>query len=255
MAEPTAQSDRQIINNEYYDHLGDRWFTKDDDPIALLRAESKVKIDWTLARLPLSQKGLDIGCGGGFVTIALSDRGHQMTGLDFSEGSLAAARRMDQHQRVTFLHGDAYRLPFEPETFDFVTCFDFLEHVSDPRAVIQEAARVLKPGGKFFFHTFDRNWLSWLVVIKGLEWFVRNTPKDLHIYPLFIKPRELEYFCSLASLNVLDITGIRPCLNAAFWKMLVTGRVGEGFQFRLTSRKEISYLGLAQKSQAADVSL
>ena len=51
---------------------------------------------------------------------------------------------------------------------------------------------MLAPGGRFFFHTFNRTWLAWLIVIKGVGWFVRNTPRDLHVLRLFVKPSELD---------------------------------------------------------------
>ena len=55
---------------------------------------------------------------------------------------------------------------------------DLLEHVEVPAKVIAEASRVLKPGGLFFFHTFNRNWFSWLFALKGVEWFgTQHTPQ------------------------------------------------------------------------------
>jgi 2-polyprenyl-6-hydroxyphenyl methylase / 3-demethylubiquinone-9 3-methyltransferase len=45
--------------------------------------------------------------------------------------------------------------------------------------------RVLAPSGLFFFHTFNRNWIANLIVIKGVELFVKNTPEDLHVLRLF----------------------------------------------------------------------
>ena len=63
------------------------------------------------------------------------------------------------------------------------------------KKIIQEAGRLLKPGGLFFFHMFNRNFLSWLIVIKGVEWCVPNTPKNMHLYSHFIKPYELKEWC------------------------------------------------------------
>src|SRR5690606_14398436 len=104
----------------------------------------------------------------------------------------------------------AYHLPFSNESFDVITAMDFLEHVESPDQVIMEFSRVLKPGGMFFFHTFNRNPISWLVVIKLLEWFVKNTPKNMHVINLFIKPRELEEYCLKARIKVFEMKGIAP---------------------------------------------
>ena len=143
---------------------------------------------------------------------------------------------------------DAYRLPFRDAAFDAVSALDFLEHVTAPERVVAEAARVLKPGGLFFFHTFNRNRLAWLIVIKGLEWFVRNTPDHMHVLPLFIKPEELEGYCSNAGMRPVEMTGIRPALGRPFWQMLATRRVPRDFAFRLTPSLNISYLGYARKT-------
>ena len=179
-----------------------------------------------------------------------------------SRGSLKVARAQAAAAPASRHHGaragyanlaryrvaDAYRLPFRDAVFDAVSALDFLEHVTEPERVIAEAARVLKPGGLFFFHTFNRNRLAWLIVIKGLEWFVRNTPDHMHVLPLFIKPKELEGYCIKAGLQPMEMTGIRPALGRPFWQMLATRRVPKDFTFRLTPSLNISYLGYARKT-------
>ena len=243
------------INNQVYDELGERWYTAQDDPIALLRAEAALRNSWVkevaLARWPRTgepAKCLDIGCGGGFLSNALAQEGLDVTGVDLSEASLAVARAHDKTSAVTYLRADAYALPFENQSFDIVCAMDFLEHVTEPGRVIAEAARVLRPGGLFFFYTFDRNPLSWLIAIKGVEWFVRNTPSNLHLYEFFIRPRELSGYCTEAGLRVAELRGARPVVRSrAFWQLLRTGVVPRGFRFRWTGSTLIAYAGYAEK--------
>lgn len=247
-----SRRDREIVNNGYYDTLGDRWSSAEADPVALLRAEGKLKNGWvseTLRDRALNEaRCLDIGCGGGFLTHHLAREGHRVTGLDLSGPSLEHARAQDATGAVRYVQGDAYRLPFEAGDFDVVTCFDFLEHVSEPERVVAEASRVLRPGGLFFYHTFSRNPLAYLIVIKGLEWFVRGTPEKLHVYPLFIRPRELSGMMGRQGLRPVEERGIRPRLGPSFWRMLMTGRVDSGFEFRWSKSRLISYAGWAEKS-------
>ena len=73
---------------------------------------------------------------------------------------------------------DAFALPFPHQSFDVICAMDFLEHVEMPEQIIRNSARLLRPNGLFFFHTFNRNLLSYVVVIKGVEWCVPNTPAN-----------------------------------------------------------------------------
>lgn len=241
------------VNNDIYEALGDRWYNAQDDPVALLRAESKLRNPWvaeeiSLALAPHGCAVLDIGCGGGFLSNHLASRGHRVTGLDASHDALAVAARHDRSGSVHYQHGDALDLPFADASFDVVCAMDFLEHVERPDRVVAEAARVLKPSGLFFFHTFNRNFISWLIVIKGVEWFVRNTPRQMHILRLFLRPNEVNASCQSHGLRPIRIRGTRPKLGWAFWKMLFTRRVPEGFCFAFTQSTRLGFSGMAMKS-------
>jgi 2-polyprenyl-6-hydroxyphenyl methylase/3-demethylubiquinone-9 3-methyltransferase len=143
---------------------------------------------------------------------------------------------------------DARRLSFPDRQFDVVCMMDFLEHLAERDEVIQEAARVLKPGGWFFFHTFNRTPLSWLIAIKGVEWSVKNTPKNMHVYELFLKPSELREICARHGLEIEVLRGVRPrVFSWAFLGMLFTARVSDRFQFVFTRSYPIGYCGRARK--------
>jgi 2-polyprenyl-6-hydroxyphenyl methylase / 3-demethylubiquinone-9 3-methyltransferase len=241
------------VNNEIYETLGDRWYNAEDDPVALLRAESKLRNPWVAEEIAdaLGLPGrdiLDIGCGGGFLSNHLASRGHRVTGLDASRDALAVAARYDRTGGVQYRHGDALALPFADASFDVVCAMDFLEHVERPDQVIAEAARVLKPSGLFFFHTFNRNFFSWLIVIKGVEWFVRNTPRHMHILRLFMTPKEVSASCINHGLGSVRIRGTRPKLGWPFWKMLFTRRVPRGFCFTFTQSTRLGFSGVATKA-------
>lgn len=238
------------VNNAIYDSLGRRWFEADDDPVALLRAESRARNPWILKTLTDRglQKVLDLGCGGGFLSHSLSQNGLTVTGLDASLPSLEVARQRDPSQTAVYLQGDARALPFSDQTFDSVCAMDFLEHVDEVSLVLKEASRVLRPGGLFFFHTFNRNWLSRLVVIRGVEWFVKNTPKDLHVYQNFIRPDELGSALANAGLELEECFGFGPrFLQWPILRLLFTGRVSPDFQFERKKSLALGYAGFAVK--------
>jgi 2-polyprenyl-6-hydroxyphenyl methylase / 3-demethylubiquinone-9 3-methyltransferase len=240
---------RKSINNAFYDELGEGWHSENDHPIALLRAENRVRNPWVIEQLQKSPcKVLDIGCGAGLLANPLALAGHAVTGIDLSSSSLDIAKKGDKTKSVSYLHAKAEELPFAPASFDAVIAMDLLEHVEKPELVIAEAARVLKPGGLFFFHTFNRNFLSWLVIIKGVEWCVKNSPKNMHVYNLFIKPKEIRQMCQLRNLSVREIRGLVPDIRTgAFWKMIATRSVPENFRFCFTPSELTGYVGVAVK--------
>jgi 2-polyprenyl-6-hydroxyphenyl methylase/3-demethylubiquinone-9 3-methyltransferase len=241
------------VNNEIYAALGELWYSSEDSPVALLRAESRLLNPWVAAQMK-SKLGerpcriLDVGCGAGFLSNHLGALGHEVTGLDLSDDALEVAARHDPGHTVRYQRGDALKLPFEEASFDVVCAMDFLEHLESPERAIAEAARVLRPSGLFFFHTFNRNFLAWLVIIKGVEWFVRNTPPRLHVLRLFLKPTEVRAMCRAHGLGEVEVRGMRPRVGGAFWRMLVTRRVSAGFAFTFSRATRLGYTGCARKS-------
>jgi len=91
-----------------------------------------------------AQRLLEIGCGEGANLFHLGAR-KGWVGIDFSVAKLAFARGRMPGVRVTA--ADATRLPFADASFDAVLIRDVLHHVGDRQAVVDEAARVLLPGG------------------------------------------------------------------------------------------------------------
>jgi 2-polyprenyl-6-hydroxyphenyl methylase / 3-demethylubiquinone-9 3-methyltransferase len=236
------------INNDFYHELGERWQTASDHPIALLRAENRLRNPWIAGLLPSPVKILDMGCGAGFLTHDMAKLGHEVVGIDLSEESLQVAEKLDETGRIKYLQADVTKIPFPEASFDVVCAMDLLEHIENPKAVVQEAARLLKPDGLFFFHTFNRTILSWLVVIKGVEWCIKNTPSHMHVLRLFIKPEELQEMCEDAGLYVQEMRGLNvKFASKAFWQMVLTRKVPEDLEFVFTDSLLTGYSGFSKK--------
>lgn len=102
------------------------------------------------------EKALDVCCGTGDWSFALADQvgpTGEVIGLDFSKNMLKVAEdRKAQSDRLfeqlQFVHGNAMELPFEDNTFDYVTIGFGLRNVPDYITVLSELYRVVKPGGK-----------------------------------------------------------------------------------------------------------
>jgi len=89
---------------------------------------------------------LEIGCGTGHWLAHLYPSVHTCCGLDLSGGMLSQARHCAGIQRL--VQGYASAQPFKDATFDFVYCVNAIHHFGKPASFIQEAFRVLRPGGR-----------------------------------------------------------------------------------------------------------
>ncbi len=118
---------------------------------------------WGIWGVPEAQLGLlpdlagldavELGCGTGYVSSWLARRGARPVGIDNSPAQLASARGFQREFGLEFplVHGDAERLPFAAESFDFAISEYGAGIWCDPRRWIPEAARVLRPGGHLTF--------------------------------------------------------------------------------------------------------
>ena len=100
------------------------------------------------------EKALDVCCGTGDWSIALSDavgETGKVIGLDFSKNMLSVAEEKQealQLEQLELVHGNAMELPFEDNTFDYVTIGFGLRNVPDYMTVLKEMYRVVKPNGR-----------------------------------------------------------------------------------------------------------
>lgn len=92
---------------------------------------------------------LDVACGGGFSTRALAAAGHRVVATDLTPESVVAARAVTDARRVGWVAGAAERLPIRTESVNVVGCRIAPHHFADIAAFVDEAARVLVPGGMF----------------------------------------------------------------------------------------------------------
>ncbi|MDI6858475.1 MAG: class I SAM-dependent methyltransferase [Dehalococcoidia bacterium] len=117
-------------------------------PANVLRRLEVVDLD--LLGVRAGDRVLDVGCGVGRLMLRQARRGCRVTGIDLVDRDLPRARRLIEGGgcRADLIVGDAGRLPFDEETFDFVSCTETLEHLADYRLALREVARVLRRGGR-----------------------------------------------------------------------------------------------------------
>jgi len=202
---------------------------------------------------------LDVGCGGGFITHSLSAAGFQATGVDYSSLALMAAVAQDHTVRGgQYSVADAHRLPFADGKFDGVVLSEVLEHVEDPASVLEEAARVLAPGGVMVVTGPNRTRLSRITLI-GLaqEWPTRVLPRGLHSHAAFVPTGQLNDWWDWLGMAPIDITGlgvrfrrIPSALTALVklrWGRISYGEAGRIIELVESRSPAIAYLASARK--------
>ena len=96
-------------------------------------------------RFAAGRRVLDLGCGTGYGTADLAQVASAVIGVDLAADAIAYAG--DHFPSARFLQCSATAVPFPPASFDLVTAFEVIEHLSDWRALLAEAQRVLEPNG------------------------------------------------------------------------------------------------------------
>lgn len=155
---------------------------------------------------------LDAGCGEGYMSRLLAERGARAVGVDVSGSLIEYARTHEDagHLGVSYMVGGLEDLPYEGDSFDVAVCNHVLSDVSDPAAAIRELGRVLRSRGRLFilmlhpcFYTahaerdatgsipvetyFSERSVDQPFIVAGIE-----SPDDVHM-----RFRPLEFYSSI----------------------------------------------------------
>lgn len=124
---------------------------------------------------------LEVGPGPGYLGLEWLRHTQDTTlsGLDISEDMIAIAERNAKEygltDRVKYVKGDARKMPFESEHFDAVFSNGSLHEWANPEEILNEVARVLKPGGRYCVSDLRRDMNP---LIKWFLWFMTR-PKEI----------------------------------------------------------------------------
>jgi 2-polyprenyl-6-hydroxyphenyl methylase/3-demethylubiquinone-9 3-methyltransferase len=202
--------DHEEVNK--FDELAEKWWDIDGE-FKPLHQINPLRVGFIQERSSLKgKKILDVGCGGGILSEALSELGADVTGIDASENTIGVAKSHSKSigSNVNFLQKTIEDFVAEnpTEKFDVITCLEMLEHVPSPPDIIKSCSNILNSNGDIFFSTINRNPRSYLFAVIGAEYILNLLPKGTHDYDKFIKPSELAQWIRGAGLYSKETVGL-----------------------------------------------
>jgi ubiquinone/menaquinone biosynthesis C-methylase UbiE len=201
---------------------------------------------------------LEIGSnhGGGALCYYESYRLNSITGIDTTERQAEVSelffKEMGATSNFRFQKALAEELPFPPESFDAVMCYDVIEHVTDVVRTLDEMYRVLRPGGRAFisfpsFYHPTQHHLSIVTRAPFIHWFFSaETLMELYYDILDRNPeyrdqkgqarRQLEPWERLHIINGTTLRQFRHMIKKQQWKNRIHVRLPLGSHSRLFRR-------------------
>lgn len=186
----------------------------------------------------LKLKVLDVGCGGGILSESMSRLRfiESVKGIDLSNEVIEAAKvHKVKDPSLTKLNYELTAVEDLPsnETYDIVTAFEMLEHVTYPSRILSEIMNRVNVGGYIFLSTINRDFISWFTTIFMGEHILRIVPVGTHTLDKYINQSEIKDWFEhdperLESFKVIDSKGC-IYLPACGWKFTSNPNVGNYF--------------------------
>lgn len=136
---------------------------------------------------------LDVGCGGGILSEAMTRLGANMTSIDAGERNIEIAKAHAAQTGLKIEYRNVYpeNLAREERKFDVVLNMEVIEHVADPELFMGACAHLLNDNGCMVMSTMNRNVKSLLLGKIAAEYILRWLPIGTHDWKKFFKPSEL----------------------------------------------------------------
>ena len=181
------------------------------NPVRLAYLREAIDRHWggdVSASRPLAGKSaVDVGCGAGLVCEPMARWGANVSGVDASAENIgvAAAHAESAGLDIRYMAGELASLNLG--TFDLVTSFEVIEHVSDKVAFLDQLATSLKPDGLLVMSTPNRTAASRLLLVEAAE-RVGYVPRGTHDWSDFVTPEEVRELLNQAGLEMSTPRGI-----------------------------------------------
>lgn len=200
MSDPLADATRTRVD---FDRLAQRYDAWYQTPLGAWADQLEAVSIFRQLRLRQGERLLDLGVGTGRFARAAAQRGAVVVGVDASRAMLRIAAMSTHGTTVTLAQADLAASPFAAECFDAVLIVTSLCFVAHPEAVIHEAARMLRPGGRLVVGDLNRRSL-WALLRRLEAWFRPTTYRAARFHTL----RELQRMLADAGLQHIRWEGL-----------------------------------------------
>jgi 2-polyprenyl-6-hydroxyphenyl methylase/3-demethylubiquinone-9 3-methyltransferase len=233
MSDPNARGSVDAAEIRAFEAMADDWWNP-TGRMAPLHRLNPTRLDWLkreicrrFGRDPLATDALaglkiiDIGCGGGLLSLPLARLGASVTGLDAGAANVAAARAAAERAGLVldWRVDTAEAVAASGETFDVVVAMEIVEHVADLPLFMRAVAKCVRPGGLLALATLNRTAKSFALAVVGAEWILRWLPPGTHTWTKFVTPKELARVTEATGLSVLDARGMVYSPLAGTWRL------------------------------------
>lgn len=223
-------SKRSTVNKgeiDHFDSIAHEWWNR-DGAFKMLHKLNPTRIEYIRRSCDVLGKNLlDVGCGGGLMSLPLARLGASVTAIDASSKNIEVASKVakDAGLDINFQHTSVE--DFNASGFDIIVAFEIIEHVDNPEDFIQELAKKLKKGGILFMATVNKTLKSLVFAKFAAEYVLRIVPIGTHSWDKFIEPQVLEEMARFARLEKMNEAGLKMSFPS--------------FEFSLDSDLSINY--------------
>jgi 2-polyprenyl-3-methyl-5-hydroxy-6-metoxy-1,4-benzoquinol methylase len=190
---PLEQIEEEYDQDFYTEHYGDLERNGKKQRYEYLNFNNK--LDQIEKRIERKGNILDVGCSFGFFLDAARHRGWRVAGIEISEH---AAKYAAERLKLVVLNKPIIEADFEQGSFDVITMWAVIEHLPNPKEILQHLSKLLKDDGMLVVHTGNVD--SYRARIEGRRW--RQWIPPVHL--LYFSPQVMRTLFKQCDLQLVD---------------------------------------------------